>query len=94
MNMTWKVYSYIYDSKVERLFSPIESMSYYETMFVWFAREFHHEHELRQRLNMNLNIILVSIEWIWIWGESLYASLSVKFYIFQHDKNMNYLMTS
>jgi len=28
MNMMWKVYSNNDDSKVERLFSPLESMSY------------------------------------------------------------------
>ena len=34
MNMMWKVYSQIDDSKVEMTFSPNESMRYYDTMFV------------------------------------------------------------
>ena len=50
-DMMWKVFSQYDDSKVERLFSPIESMSYSMNYVGLSVKTFFHEYELKSRLN-------------------------------------------
>lgn len=47
MDMMWKVYSRIDGSKVEKTFSPNESMRYYDVMLVGVPSAFFHEHDLK-----------------------------------------------
>jgi len=48
----WKAFSQYDNSKVERPFSPIESMSYLMNYVGLSVKTFFHKYELKSRLNM------------------------------------------
>jgi len=66
LSTTWgimkKFFSHNDYSKVERLFSPIESMSYLMNCVGLSVKAFRHEYELKSRLNMYSVGIMLSTE--------------------------------
>ena len=74
MNMMWKFYSHIDNSKVEMTFSPNESMSYYDVCLFKCLLHSLMNMGLRKKSIRILKDIMLSIEWTWAWEFFLHTN--------------------